>query len=89
MSYVRLMARALAFVPADRDHDRRATEIFDQARRGQADDARRPLRIGDHRGPRVGPIPGPLARALDDLTGQLLPFAVALVTSPASFTIRK
>ena len=72
-------ARALALVPVDRDHDRGPAVVFDEPGGAKANDARRPLGVGDDRDPRVGMLLRAIPRACDDLPGQLLPFGVALL----------
>jgi hypothetical protein len=71
--------RALAFETVDGDDRRGASVIVHEPGRAEADDARGPRGIGDHRRPRVGPLLGTLARAGHDDPGQLLPLGVALL----------
>lgn len=72
-------ARALAFVAVDRDDDRGPSEVLDEPRRAEADDAGGPLRIRDDGDPRIRSFRRALARTRDHLARQLLPLGVALL----------
>ena len=72
-------ARALPLETVDGDHRRRPPVILHEPRRAQADDARGPGGIGDHRRPRIRSLLGALTRTSHDEPGQLLPLGVALL----------